>query len=83
MERSSDTYCITMTGAELRRARKQLGLTQERMAALLGWQRNSIARCERNEAPILRTTELAVRYLLLTHGKEKPRRKRTYGKKVH
>ncbi len=71
-----------MTGAELRRARERLGLTQEQMAALLGWQRNSIARCERDEAAILRTTELAVKYLLLTMGKKKSRKEKAYGGKT-
>lgn len=65
---------VSMTGAELRRARERLGLTQREMAEAIGWQRNSIARCERGERPISRVTELAVKYLLLTMGKKHKRK---------
>jgi transcriptional regulator with XRE-family HTH domain len=54
----------TMTGEELRRARQRLGLTQREFGEALGVHWNSIARMERNEFPIIRTTELAVKYLL-------------------
>ncbi len=65
----------TMTGAELRLVReKRLGLTQEGLAELIGMRKNSIARMERGERPILKHTELSVKYLLLTMRKKKGRK---------
>jgi transcriptional regulator with XRE-family HTH domain len=64
-----------MTGAELRRARERLGLTQEKFAEALGMWRNSVARMERSELPVMKHTELAVKYLLLTMEKKSQRRK--------
>jgi transcriptional regulator with XRE-family HTH domain len=55
-----------MKEAELRRARKRLGMTQADLADALGMQRNSVARMENGRQAIMRTTELAVKYLLLT-----------------
>ena len=64
-----------MTGAELRLVReKRLGLTQEGLAELIGMRKNSIARMERGERPILKHTELSVKYLLLTMRKKKGRK---------
>ncbi len=63
-----------MTGAELKEARERLGMTQAAMAEALGMQRNSVARMERGEQRIMRTTELAVKYLLLTMRKPKRRK---------
>ncbi len=64
-----------MTGAELKGARERLGrMTQAAMAEALGMQRNSVARMERGEQRIMRTTELAVKYLLLTMRKPKRRK---------
>ena len=60
-----------MTKAELKKARKRLGLTQAELAEALGMQRNSVARMEFGGQPIMRTTELAIRYLLLTMSKTK------------
>ena len=65
----------TMTGAELKRARKKLGMTQKKLGEALGVHWNSVARMERNEFPIIRTTELAVKYLLVVESKKKGRRK--------
>ena len=63
-----------MTGAELRRVReKRLKLTQEGLAELIGMRKNSIARMERGERPILKHTQLAIQYLLLTMRKKKGR----------
>jgi transcriptional regulator with XRE-family HTH domain len=70
-----------MTGAELRRARERLGLTQEKFAEALGMWRNSVARMERSELPVMKHTELAVKYLLLTMEKESQRRKK-HGRKT-
>lgn len=55
-----------MTGADIRRARRRLNWTQEQLGEALGLHWNTIARMERNELPIMKTTELAVRFLLLT-----------------
>ena len=49
-------------------------MTQAAMAEALGMQRNSVARMERGEQRIMRTTELAVKYLLLTMRKPKRRK---------
>jgi DNA-binding XRE family transcriptional regulator len=55
----------TMTGQELRRARRRLELTQRELGAKLELHKNTIARMERDELPVLKTTELAVRFLLV------------------
>lgn len=60
-----------MTGVELLKARKKLRMTQAKLAEAIGIQRNSIARMERSERPVMRTTELAIKYLLLTMKKSK------------
>jgi len=55
-----------MTGVKLRQARrKKLRMTQAELAEALGMQRNSVARMENGRQPIMTTTELAVKYLLL------------------
>jgi len=53
-----------MTGAELKKARDRLRMTQAAMAEALGMQRNSVARMENGRQSIMTTTELAVKYLL-------------------
>ena len=63
-----------MTGTDLRRARKRLAMIQAELAGALSMQRNSIARMENGRQPIMRTTELAVKYLLLTMRKTKRRK---------
>jgi transcriptional regulator with XRE-family HTH domain len=60
-----------MRGADIRRARAKLNLTQAEFGEAIGMQRNSIARMERDEQPVMKTTELAVKYLLLTMKKTK------------
>lgn len=72
------TYCNTMKGEELKRARARLGMTQKQLGEALGVHWNSIARMEANyeDFPITRTTELAVKYLLLTNSKGKGKKKR-------
>ena len=60
-----------MRGADIRKARAKLNLTQAEFAEAIGMQRNSIARMEREEQPVMKTTELAVKYLLLTVKKTK------------
>jgi len=58
-----------MKGSELRRFRKRLTKTQAELAGALGMQTNSVARMERDERPIMKTTELAVRFLLIMKSK--------------
>jgi len=55
----------TMTGEQLRQARKRLGMTQSELAEAIGMQKNSIAMIERGLRPVMKTTELSVRYLLV------------------
>jgi len=61
----------TMTGQELRQARKRLKMTQVGLADALEVHWNTIARAERGELPILKTTELAVKYLLGMESKKR------------
>lgn len=49
----------------MQRARKTLGLTQRTLGDALELHWNSIARMERGELPIVKQTELSLRYLLL------------------
>jgi len=60
-----------MTKAELRRARKRLGMTQRQLAEAIGMRETSIARMENGLQRIMLTTELSVKYLLLTMSKTK------------
>ena len=59
----------TMTGEELKRARRRLNMTQKELGEALGIHENSVARMERGEFSIIRTTELAVKYLLIMESK--------------
>jgi len=54
-----------MTGKQMQRARKTLGITQRQLGDALELHVNSIARMERDELPIVKQTELSLRYLLL------------------
>jgi len=60
-----------MEGKELKRARLRLNMTQKELGAALGVHKNSVARMERGEFPIIRTTELAVKYLLIMESKKR------------
>jgi len=58
-----------MTGKDLLEARKLLGLSQSKLGEALGFtSRIQIGKYERGEAPIPKTTELSIRYLLITNG---------------
>jgi len=61
----------TVTGEELKRARARLNMTQKQLGEALGVHKNSVARMERGEFSIIRTTELAVKYLLLMESKKR------------
>ena len=60
-----------MTGKELRRARLRLKLTQAQLGEALGLHENTIARIERDELPVVKQTELAVKYLSLVSKKQR------------
>jgi DNA-binding XRE family transcriptional regulator len=65
-----------MTKEELKQARKRLGMTQTELAEAIGMHgKNSIAMMEGGLRPVLRTTELSIKYLLLV-SKKKERKKR-------
>ena len=51
-----------------------MAMTQAQLADAIGMKKNSVARMERDEAPIMKTTELAVKYLLLVK-ESKPKRR--------
>lgn len=56
-----------MTRDELIDARRRLGYTQQALGDALGVTRRHIGAMERDEKPITRTTDLAIRYLLTEH----------------
>src|SRR5262249_1450670 len=66
---------FTMTKGELRNARAKLGMNQTELGEAIGMQKNSIARMERGERPIMKHTELSVKYLLLNMKKNKKEKK--------
>jgi DNA-binding XRE family transcriptional regulator len=58
----------------MKRARERLDMTQAELAEALGMQRNSVVRMENGSQPILRTTELSIKYLLSAMKKSKRRK---------
>ena len=68
-----------MTGRQLRRIRKRLGLTQVGFAREMCWHSNSIARAERDEMTISETAAKLARLLLAIHEGtiKKAKRRRT------
>jgi DNA-binding XRE family transcriptional regulator len=54
-----------MTGAELQKARRKLGLTQKELGEELHLSRVMVGLMERGEKKVERRTELAMRYLLM------------------
>lgn len=65
----------TMKGRELKRLRKALKMTRRELGEALDLNKNTLARAERDELPIPRVTELAVKYLLLMESKKGGRKK--------
>ena len=65
----------TVWGKQMREARKRLGMTQKELGEALGVHWNSVARMERDEFPIIRTTELAIKFLLITRKKKEGKRR--------
>lgn len=45
-------------------------MTQRELAEALGMRKNSVARMERDERPVMKVTELAVRYVLVRKSKK-------------
>jgi len=64
-----------MTGKGLRDARQRLKKTQKQLGEALGIHKNSVARMERGEFRVIRTTELAVEYLLIMESKKGGRKR--------
>ena len=62
-----------MTGAELRRIRQQLGLTQAALAELVGVTPNSIARQERGELGIRESQARLIQLLATQAPKSSPK----------
>jgi transcriptional regulator with XRE-family HTH domain len=62
-----------MTGADVRRLRKRLGLTQRALAARVGVAPNSVARWERDEMAVREPAARLLR-LLATHTQTTHRR---------
>ena len=71
----STMYSPRVTGSDLRRLRKQLGLTQLALARLVGLHANSIARQERGEVGIKEPEARLVR-LLAAQAEASKRRRR-------
>lgn len=53
-----------MTNEEFRKARITLGLTQQALADKLGLNIRQISRLETEGSPVMKQTELAIKYLL-------------------
>jgi len=56
------------------KARNKLSFTQKQLGDALGLHWNSIARMERDELPIVKQTELSLRYLLLVKKRKGEKR---------
>lgn len=64
-----------MTGKELKRLRKALKMTRRELGEALDLNKNTVARAERDELPIPRVTELAVKYLIIMKTKKGGKKK--------
>jgi predicted transcriptional regulator len=63
------TYGMGMTGQQMRKIRKDLGLTQQELAVLVGVATNSIARQERGEMGIRESLARLIRLTAQTEAK--------------
>jgi DNA-binding XRE family transcriptional regulator len=52
-----------------------LKMTQRELAEALDLNKNTVARAERNEIPVPRVTELAVKYLIIMESKKRGKKK--------
>jgi len=64
-----------MTGKQLKQLRQALKMTQRELGEALDLNKNTVARAERDELPIPRVTELAVKYLLIMKTKKGGRKR--------
>jgi transcriptional regulator with XRE-family HTH domain len=60
-----------MNGKALKRQRLALKMTQRELAEALDLNKNTVARAERDEIPIPRVTELAIKFLLVMESKKR------------
>ena len=65
------TYHAIMTGDEVRRVRRALGMTQRTFAEAVGVARNTVARWERDELTVGSTAAILIRLL----GERAPKRR--------
>jgi DNA-binding XRE family transcriptional regulator len=63
-----------MQGTGLRQLRRRLNKTQRELGEALDLAKDTVARMERDELPIQRVTEFAVRYLLLMEKQRRGKR---------
>lgn len=61
---------MPMTGPQLRKHRKALGLTQKQMATELGLHSNFLARAERGECNVSETVAKLIRLIAATKRKK-------------
>jgi putative transcriptional regulator len=59
---------MVMIGADVRKIRERLGLTQEQLAARVGVHKNTVARWERDELSVRETTARLLQFLVREHG---------------
>lgn len=62
-------------GRDFKRLRLALKMTQRELGEALDLNKNTVARAERDEIPIPRTTEFAIKYLLAMESKKRGKRK--------
>ena len=68
------TYSTIVTGREVRRVRKALGLTQVEFAVRVGVTSNTVARWERAELTVGSTAAILIRLFGQLHREEEKRR---------
>ncbi len=71
-----------MKGKELKRLRQALKMTQRELGEALDLNKNTVARAERDEIPIPRVTELAVKYLRIMETKKGGRKNERHRKSI-
>lgn len=65
-----------MNGQELKRQRLALDMTQRELAEALDLNKNTVARAERDEIPIPRVTEMAIKFLCIMESKKGSNKKK-------
>lgn len=59
-----------MTAEDFKAARSKLGMTQQELADMIGLTRSTLSHMERGSERIARRTELAVRFLMTSAGRQ-------------